>query len=115
MLEKIKVNITYVSIRRCIFIISVQQCFVMYDNINKTDKIMCEHTDRNFLTQDMVGPGATLLKCSKINDIPFNSENLLLAHQEFCSTYLYMNLKLKTTNNTYCISNYESAVSFSYH
>ena len=97
MLEQIKVIMTYVSVRRYIFIIFVQQCFVMYDNIIKTGKIMCEDTERNFLTQDMLGPVATILKSSKINYIPFNRGNLLLANKEFCSTYLCKHLKLKTT------------------
>jgi len=102
--EKIKLNMTYVSVRRFIFIIFVQQCFVMYDNIIKTDKTMCEVTDRNFLTQDMLGSVSALLKCSKINDIPFNSGNLLLGNQEFCSTYFYTRLRPKTTKITYGIS-----------
>jgi len=72
----------------------------MYDNIIKIDKIMGEDTDRNFLIQYTLGAVATLLKYSKINYIPFNRGNLLLAHQEFCSTYLYTHLKLKTTNNS---------------
>jgi hypothetical protein len=61
---------------------------------------MYEDMERNFLTQDMLGPVATLLKYSKINYIPFNRVNLLLANQKFCSNYLYKHLKLKTTNNT---------------
>jgi hypothetical protein len=88
MLEQIKVNMTYVSVRRCVFIIFVQQCFLMYDNIIKTEKITCEDTDRNFLTHCMLGPVATFLKYSKINYIPFNLGNLSLANQEFCSIYL---------------------------
>lgn len=88
---------TYVSVKRYIFIIFVQQCFLMYDNIIKSDKIIGKDMDRNFLLQDTLGPVATLLKYSKINYIPFNKGNLLLAHQEFCSTYLYTYLKLKTT------------------
>jgi hypothetical protein len=57
---------------------------------------MGEDMDKNFLLQDTLGPGATL-KYSQINYNPFNRGNLLLAHQEFCSTYLYTYLRLKTT------------------
>lgn len=71
--------------------------FVIYDNNTKPDKIMSEDTDRNFLSQNMLGPVATVLKYRKINYIPFNRRTLLLAHQEFSSTYLYTHLKLKTT------------------
>jgi len=94
-------HLKIISVKRCISIIFVQQFFVIYDDITKIDKIMCEDTDRNFLTQDTLGPIATLLKYSKINYIPFNGGNPLLAHQDFCSTCLYTHLKLKTTNDTY--------------
>jgi hypothetical protein len=47
----------------------------MSDNIIKTNKITNENRDRNFLTQDMLGPAATLFKYNKINNIPMNMGN----------------------------------------